>query len=662
MALSKKERKLQEDLVRYIRTRFEQAKSARVSEYERMQTCLRQVRGDDIECLDLDPELRVKLNITSPIVRGVVGLMRDVFSNSIENPFVIKSTPVADLNERAQDTVTEMLNRSLAEIGAAGMALSKEQAFEIGSEIRNATQVEINKLAEDAAEKMNIKVQDDLRDAGWTGEFGDFLYNFVVYPTAFLKAPVVQLKKVRKWSGDRLVVEDRIIRSVENISPFDIYPAPHTKKIQDAEYIIERRKMSKADLFNLLSTPGFNYGGVDAVLDEYPGGYIESYEDSTHGEEVKDEVFTSDGEDENTEAQGFYDTIGFYGSIRGDILQTYGIEVSEPRRTYEAEIWLVGNYIIKAKLNPDILGRRPFFAASFEPIPGTIWGESPVSRLTGIHQICLATVTALVRNMSYSSGVQGEVDPERILDDDDDPRIIQPNQMRLVDGDVKYGGAPAIRYYTVPNIVGELMRTLEAFQQQAYEAIGIPRVAFGSSQNLGTVGRTSGGVAMILNQASKSVKFALRIVEEQIIEGVIQTFIDHRLMFDNDPSIKGDIRVYARGVSGIVEKENKESKLEWVVQSISSWVGQPDENQVPIVPGSAIRELLATLFESAGIDVEKIFPNHRVAQAVNGIPSNPTTNPLVDGSPLDGRSAAAQTAINNQAGVGSNQTGQPGAL
>ena len=230
-----------------------------------------------------------------------------------------------------------------------------------------------------------------------------------------------------------------------------------------------------------------------------------------------------------------------------------------------------------------------------------------------------------------------------------------------MDNDPKYGGQPTYRYYLIPDISQNLMTTFERFQQQGYEIIGIPRVAFGSSQNLGTVGRTSGGVAMVLNQASKSVKFALRIVEENIIEPVIQSFIDYHLMFSNDPAIQGDIRVYARGVSGIVEKENKEQKLEWVVQSISGWVGQQDETGQPIIPGSAVRTLLAKLFESAGIDTEDIFPNHNLQQIMNqSVGQQPQTQPLVDGK-LDARSGAAMDAIANQGAVGQNN-GQPGAM
>ena len=654
---SKKIKKLQDELASYVRHRFEEAKSAKAEEYERLKQCLQQVRGDD-QCDSCD-DVRVDMNITSPIVRGVVGLLRDVFSNSIENPFVIKSTPIAELNDNAKELASDMLQRSLEEIGFIQGGMTKEQAAEIGEELREALELESQETAERAAAAMNVLIQDNLRDADWVKEFGDFLYNFVVFPAAFMKAPCVKVTKQKDWEGNKMVIRDKIVRGVENISPFDIYPAPHAKTLDTAEFVIERRKMSKSELIDLYSVPGFHADGIEEVYTEYPGGYIEPYEDGEHGEEVTDDVDVGVGEHDS--AQGFYDTIGFYGSIRGDILETFGMKVGDVNRTYEAEIWMVNDIIIKANLNPDPLGRRPFFAASFEPIPGKIWGESPISRLKGVHDVCAATIRALVRNMDYASGIQGEVDPERLVDSSDDPRLVQPNQIRLVDNDPKYGGQPTYRYYTIPDISQNLMTTFERFQQQGYEIIGIPRVAFGSSQNLGTVGRTSGGVAMVLNQASKSVKFALRIVEENIIEPVIQSFIDYHLMFSSNPAIQGDIRVYARGVSGIVEKENKEQKLEWVVQSISGWVGRNDETGQPIVPGSAVRVLLAKLFESAGIDTEDIFPNYKLQQVMGSAgASQPQTQPLVDGQ-LDARSGAAMDAIANQQAEGQN-SGQPGAM
>ena len=168
---------------------------------------------------------------------------------------------------------------------------------------------------------------------------------------------------------------------------------------------------------------------------------------------------------------------------------------------------------------------------------------------------------------------------------------------------------------------------------------------------------------MVLNQASKSVKYALRILEERIIEPAVQSFIDYELFFNSDPTIKGDIRVHARGVSGLVEKENKESKLEWALQSMAPYVQIPDpETGQPIIPAKGIKALVFELFKSVGVPTDDIFPDYEFQRAVTGgsVPQAP--NPMVQGATLDGRSSSAAGAIANMNSMGGGGNPQPGAL
>lgn len=158
---------------------------------------------------------------------------------------------------------------------------------------------------------------------------------------------------------------------------------------------------------------------------------------------------------------------------------------------------------------------------------------------------------------------------------------------------------------------------------------------------------------MVLNQASKSVKFALRVLEENIIEPVVQSYIDYELMFSMDTTIKGDIRVHARGVSGIVEKEAQESKLQWALQSLSAYVGMQDPTTgQPVVPPEAIRRLLYQIMKSSGISTEGIFPDYDLQSAM--LTDMRGLNPMYQGGTIDGRNASAGQAIANQNGLVSN--------
>ena len=641
--MGKKHDRLVEELGQYVRDRFEIAKDTKREQYDILLDCLRQVRGELLACETLDPDIDVNFNITSPIVKGIVGLIRDVFANSIENPFVIKATPQADLDEAQTKNVLQAVMAQLQQMPMMTSDMLEQAAAEQGQALKNAALQEQQKLAAIAADKMDSLIQDKLHDADWLRQFGDFIYNFVVYPAAIMKTPAVVMKPWKRWNGQRMVVERKLIRAVENISPFDFYPAPNAQSVQDAEYVVEIRKCSRSELVGYYSAPGFDGEGIRQVLKEHPKGWLEESEDGKdHNHEVDTAQYAIGLEDD---AQGFYDCVGFYGAIRGELLEEFGVEVGSPDISYEAEIWTINDIVIKAVLNPDPAGQRPFYVASFEPIPGAFWGECPVTRLRDVQRVCTATIVAMVRNMGLASGVLGEVESDRVIDDED-VNVILPNTIREVKSVIGMQGR-AYNFYTVPDISHQLLNVFERFMQYGYETIGIPRVAFGSTENIGTLGRTSGGVAMVLNQASKSVKFALRVLEENIIEPVVQSYIDYELMYSLDETIKGDIRVHARGVSGIVEKESQESKLQWALQSLSSYMQVVDPNTgQPIVPPAAIQRLLYQIFKVSGISTEGIFPDFDLQSAVTQ--DIQSLNPLYQGGTIDGRNASAGQAIANQ--------------
>ena len=238
-----------------------------------------------------------------------------------------------------------------------------------------------------------------------------FIYNFVAYPAAILKVPAMKQKMWKEWSPEdgRQVVRKRVVRSVENISPFDFYPAPYAQDVQSAEYVIERRKVTRTELATCYALPGYSKDGLDDVFELYPNGYLEPYEESENRPDSDLEGIPSDEDGDHSKAQGAFDCLGFYGSIQGNILAAFGVSVEDENRNYEAEIWIIDDIVIKATLNPDPLGLRPFYAASFEPIPGSFWGECITTRLADTQRILTATAVAHVVNLSYASGVQGDV-------------------------------------------------------------------------------------------------------------------------------------------------------------------------------------------------------------------------------------------------------------
>lgn len=636
------EESLIDELGAFVSARFDKARAAKAPHFSDMQDCLKLMHGQPLTQTDGGGP-SITMDVSSPVVKGIVGLIRDIFVGSTAAPYTINATPIVDLPSEIEDELIQRIQGDLENILMANGNDTNAVRKQL-EEMRSFLRLEENRKAVNAAEILTVVIADRLHDADWENQFIEFIEHFCIYPAAIMKVPSIREKVTMRWTGNTIEPVREFVRGVETISPFDFFPAPYAVDIQSADYVIERRRMTRNELLSLRSAAGYSADVIDAVVEENPNGSPLSYSTSETDP-------ASDTSGVSKEDQDAFDALGYYGLIRNDTLAEYGIEFSDDELlgSSEAEVWVVGKRVIKCLLNPDPAGRRPFHKASFERVPGAFWGASPAMKLRDTQKVCTASIRALVRNMQYSSGPIGEVEKGRIKDGQDPTQII-PNTIRLVSDDNMGGGRPAYNFYTVPSLSNELTAIFEKFVNYSYELVGIPRLAFGNTQGLGTLGRTSGGMSIVMNQSTKSIKHALRMLEKGVIEPVIQDFIDYELRTSDDPEIRGDVRVYARGVSGMMEQESKNADLEWALQSLASMAGVIDPNtQQPIVPATAIQRVLYQLFKNKGLATDGIFPDFDRQEAVNqilGAPNNPT-----DELPqLDGRSPDAAAAINQANG------------
>lgn len=662
--LSGKKERLNQSLGQLIMSRFRQAELANQDHHRR---CLRsrdllQGKIDTVEDQDLDAQaLDVAMNITGPITRNVHAQVEEILDPILEQPFVLKSTPVAQLPQPVQDELMDAIEANLQQI--IQLTGGDEDAFE--GLLQNMSQTALqfyNEEAQVAAENLHPIVLQDLRDANFKKEFSDWLLGYASYPLAIIKGPVLEYAWQKKWNGYAMSYEHGLVRKVHNISPFNIFPAPNAQSLQTCEYVIERMRFNSSELLDMAGTTGFDADAIFYVLQEktsYKLPYM-----------VTGDTKVPDADDAPTVdailEMGQYDVIVYYGKIRGADLLEFGVQVSEEHRLYEAEIWQIETTIIKAVINPDELGRRPFYTAAFYHNPGELWGKSVPETIEDVQIQITQAARALMRNTELSSGPLGEVDTKRVVDDDD-PTELYPGKITAVKnlgaGDFN---APVYRFYTVPSLANELWGLIDKGNAMAYELIGIPRLAFGQAQGAATIGRTSGGVSMMLNQAGKAIKQPLLRAETDVIEPLIQRFVDLQLQYNPDPSIKGDVNVYASGVRGLQEKEENQQNLTWVLQSLAPFA------QGFTIPPEYMMRILEQLLSMMGVNT-KGLPNIALQDAMNrdqnitqslmgamaqtqqggqggamaggnGAPSANANDPT---SYLDGRSASAISTINN---------------
>ena len=637
-SMKKKKREINDELASMVKQKYQIAADANRDAHQRALDCLNQMKGTLFDSLvdeGFEQFRDVQMNITHPIVMGFKAMIAEILDPIMSQPFTLEPSPIVelppDVAQRLRDAVRERLPQLVQMAGGDQSKLTN-----IIDEFTSATRQYEFEAAQRAAERMTTSVRDKLMDADFEKEFNDWLYNFVVYPLAIIKGPFYVIDSKRKWGTFGLTFVDDMVMKVKNISPFDFFPAPKAKDPHTCPYVIERTRVHAGQLVDMAGgDDGYDEEAIDLALEEYDR-YIIPYNvgNSESAPDSDPDISDSDASKDD----GYYDLLGFYGRIRGKALAMYGVEVEDERRFYEAEVWVLGGYVIKAILNSSDKGRRPFEVKAFSSTTGEMWGKSPVEIIRDSQRQCTVSGRALARNMEYASAPIGEVTARNVLGDDD-PQEIYPMMMRAVSATT--GGQNVYRFYSVPSLAGELMGVYDKFYRVGFDLLGIPPLAFGDATGAATLGRTSGGVAMVMNQASKAVKQTMASVERDITKPLIQKFVDEEMIFNPDPSIRGDVEVQVNGVRSLAEKEAKEGSLEWAIQSLAPFA------QGVQIPPEVIMRLIRELFEQRGIDT-KGMPSFGMIDAVRddmadqGLPA-PTAGGQNPTAQLDGRS---QTAIN----------------
>ncbi len=650
--MDKKKEAINDNLASTVKRKYRIASEANREAHQRAYDCLRQIKGNlfDMEVDESDAHLRdIQMNITLPTILGIKALLAEILDPIIAQPFTLSPSPIVELPPEVKDRLHEAIQQHLPQLVEMAQG-DRNTLYNLIERFTETTKRYEFESAQRASDALTTVIKDRLVDSGFENEFSDWLYNFMVYPLAIIKAPFYAFERRRAWGTFGLIYQNKLVAKVKNISPFDFFPSPKAKDPHTCPYIIERMRLHVGQLVDLGdSETGFDIDAIDEALEEYDRYIIEYLvgDDSDAPPDSDDEM----SEDAESTENGYYDILVYYGRIRGEDLIEYGVDLeeSDERRFFEAEIWVLGDYVIKASLNPNEQGKRPFEVLSYATTTGEMWGKSPVEIIRDAQRQCTLSGRALARNMEFSSAPIGEVDSSKVLGEDD-PQTIYPLMLRAVKGSVN--GNPIYRFYSVPSLATELMSVYDKFKAIAYDLIGIPQLAFGDAQGVATLGRTSGGVAMVLNQASKSIKQTMSDVERKITKPIIQKFVDDELRFSEDPTIRGDIEVQVNGVRSLAEKEAKEGSIQWAIQSLAPFA------QGVQIPSDVILRLIRELFEQQGIDTTGL-PDFTLSDAVNNdllsqgqLGNNQPVPTQGGGDPtayLDGRSQGAINQIESGA-------------
>lgn len=595
-------------IAQHIRQCWQQARYAKQMTVEpRMLQNMRARRGEyDPEKLSAIREQggsEIFANLTSVKCRAAASWLRDVLmATGSERAWTLRPTPVADLPPDINEKIVQSVAAPLAQAMVQGVEVpddAVQAALQEGrDEALNAVQSEARKRADRMANKM----EDQLVQGGWLQALDAFIEDITTFPSAVLKGPVIRKRKMLKWVPGKdgkykAVAEDVLKEEWERVSPFDIYPSPASTGVNDG-YLIEKHKLSRDDLNALIGVEGYDDASIRMVLDQYGQGGLREW--------LTNDVAQASAEGKATtqiaqNVDGLIDALQYWGSVQGKMLIDWGMgedEIPDPTKEYHIEAWLIGHYVIKAVLNYDPLCRKPYYKASYEDVPGSWWGNSVADLVRDSQVVVNASARAIVNNMGIASGPQVTVNVERLAAGED-VTTLSPWRIWQVTNDLSGGGQAPIQFYQPDSRIAELMGVFEKFQSLADEFSGLPKYMAGEA---GGAGRTASGLSMLMGNAGKAIKQVVANIDIGVMTPMLERLYDHNMQYSDDPELKGDVQIVARGASSLVNKETAQLRRNEFLAATAN----PIDMQIVGVEGRAA--ILRETAKNLDMDIDKVVP------------------------------------------------------
>jgi hypothetical protein len=652
---SASERVISDGLAKYIRDAYEAARDWRQQSGvdEDLLGALRAVRGE------YAPEKKsaikqmggsdVYLRISANKVRSVAAAMRDVYTSQAR-PWGIGATSEPEM---PTDPATEALIQSIlqteiqeAAMNGAGSALTPQMVFDRRRALRDLMYQHTMQNATEAMRLREDNMDDILQQGGFYQALWDFLLDIPTFSFAVLKGPVVYYRNQLHWEQGKPVVKSEPTMTWERCSPFDVYFAPWSQKAQDG-YIVHKQRATRASLQALIGLPSYNTDAIMEVLERDSDAMKDWFSYVEQDRSVMERRAPDDNNSLRTDAVDRpFPMLEFHGPVSGQLLMEWGVpknKVPDASKDLDITAWLIDDKVIGVRLNPHPMGNKPFYVDSFERVPGSIYGLGVPKMIEDIQDGGGATLRALVNNMAIASGPQVAVNEGRMASSETQITMYPWKIWSTTDDPTGSGNAKPVDFFQPQSNAGELLGVLKAFMDMADTFSTMPQYMQGNAQGVSTIGRTSSGLAMLMDAASRTMKQSVTSIDNNVIKPAVTDLNIFLALMRPDIVDDGDINIVAKGATELVQREQLRMRRADFLQVTSN----PIDAQIIGPAGRA--EIIKEIARDLQLPVDKIItgvPNGAAMPPPGGAPGGP---PSPNGPPGGAMQGAAPPPPGQQA-------------
>ena len=433
-----------------------------------------------------------------------------------------------------------------------------------------------------AAKKMQKKIQDQLEESNASKHLRSTAFEMALFGTGVMKGPFAVDKEYPNWDDEgEYSPVFKTVPQVSHVSVWNFYPDPDASNMDEAQFVIERHKMSRTQLRALKKRPYFRSKVIDEVV-SFGENYIKKYWEDDLADYAPDQGIDR------------FEVLEYWGMVDVEMLMDYGVDIPkelEDVDELQANVWVCNNKLIRMVLNPFKPARIPFMAAPYELNPYSFFGVGIAENMDDTQTLMNGFMRMAVDNAVLSGNLLIEVD---------ETNLVPGQDLSVYPGKVfrRQGGAPgqAIFGTKFPNVAQENLQLFDKARVLADESTGFPSFAHGQTGVMG-VGRTASGISMLMGAANGTIKTVIKNVDDYLLRPLGEGLFRFNMQFDFDPEIKGDLEVKARGTESLMANEIRSQRLMQFLQVASN---------PALAPFAKFQYIIREIAKSLDLDPDKV--------------------------------------------------------
>jgi hypothetical protein len=463
-----------------------------------------------------------------------------------------------------------------------------------------------------------------------------------------MKGPFAVDKEYPSWTEEgEYTPTYKTTPQTSSVSIWNFYPDPDAQNMEEAEYVVERHKMSRSQLRALRNRPFFRANAIEMAV--------------SMGENYTKEWWEQAMEDDAQESRSErFEVLEFWGYVDTDLLKEQDIDIPDEMKDLtqlSVNVWVCNGQVLRLVMNPFTPSYLPYYAVPYEVNPYSLFGVGIAENMDDTQTLMNGFMRMAVDNAALSGNMLIEVDETNLTPGQD--LSVYPGKVFR-----RQGGAPgqAIFGTKFPNVSNENMQMFDKARVLADESTGFPSFAHGQTGVSG-VGRTASGISMLMSAANGSIRNVVKNVDDYLLGPLGKAFFHFNMQFDYDAEIKGDLEVKAQGTESLMANEVRSQRLMQFLGVVQNPV---------LAPFAKMDYVIREIAKSMDLDPDKVVNSKSDAllqaeilkqfQAENPPPPQPQGAPQPQ-QPGQRPPAGAQAQDTSGAGGGTIGTGtapQPG--